>query len=119
MELPNCSRCNAIRDVSDNFCRKCGYQLTPSLPAVRPVTQVLIPAKPVAIPPSVVRGAALLALTTGAEWLLRRMAGNAAKAAGRSLVPSSVLPSKQVKTQGPQEVSVDEILYVRKVQLRR
>ena len=119
MENPICSRCGAARDVSDNFCRKCGSQLTvAALPAVRPPMQV-IQARPVSIPPSVMRGVAVLALSTGAEWLLRRMAGNAAKAAGRSLVPTSVLPSRQVKAQGPTEVSVDEIVYVRKVQLRR
>ncbi len=93
MDNPNCNRCGAARDVSDNFCRKCGSQLTAAtLPAIRPPTQV-IQARPVSIPPSVMRGVAILALSTGAEWLRRRLAGNAASAAGRSLVPVSVRPS--------------------------
>jgi hypothetical protein len=62
---------------------------------------------------------AVLALSTGVEWVLRRAAGNAVKAAGRSLVPGSSTPSGQLKAREPREVTVDEILYVRKVQLRR
>lgn len=89
------------------------------LPAVSTPTAPALPARAVSIPPSVVRGVAVLALGTGLEWVMRRMAGNAAKAAGRALVTASPLPGKQVKSAGPREVSVDEIVYVRKVQLRR
>lgn len=121
MDTPNCNRCGTVRDTTDNFCRKCGHQLTIDVPAVRPVTAVQPTANPinVSIPPSVVRGVAVLALSTGVEWMLRRMAGNAAKAAGRSLIPGTGTPAKQLKDGGPREVTVDEFLYVRKVQLRR
>jgi hypothetical protein len=62
---------------------------------------------------------AVLALSTGEEWILRRAAGNAAKAAGRSLLPGSSRPAKQLGSSEPRQVTVDEVLYVRKVQLRR
>jgi hypothetical protein len=121
VETPNCNRCGAVRETSDNFCRKCGHQLTIDLPAVRP-TGAVQPVKPLAIsvpiPPAVVRGVAVLALSTGVEWMLRRMAGNAAKAAGRSLIPGAG-SSKQLKAGEPRQVTIDEVLYVRKVQLRR
>jgi hypothetical protein len=100
----------------------CGGQLTIDInpmPAVRPAAAV-VPARPVSIPPAVVRGVALLAVSTGVEWALRRMAGNAARSAVRSLIPgASSAVSRPAKAEGPREVSVDEILYVRKVQLRR
>jgi hypothetical protein len=74
----------------------------------------------VPIPPAVIRGAAMLALGTGVEWMMRRMAGNAVRAAGRSLIPGgNNAPAKQLSAAGPREVTVDEVLYVRKVQLRR
>ena len=63
---------------------------------------------------------ALLAVSTGVEWALRRMAGNAARSAVRSLVPgASNGVSRPVKAEGPRDLTVDEFLYVRKVQLRR
>ena len=110
-----CSRCGAQRDTTDNFCRGCGHQLTVNLPAVRSVSP---PARMPSIPPSLVGSVAVLAVGTGLEWLTRRLAGSAARAAGRALVGSK--PNLPARTQptGP-DVSVDEVLYVRKVQLRR
>jgi len=115
----NCNRCGASRDTTDNFCRKCGHQLTITVPAVRPGSSAL-PAKSAPLPTSVVGGVAVLALTTGVEWVMRRMANNAARAAGRALVTrnSTPLPAKGVSAAAP-DVTVDEIVYVRKVQLRR
>ena len=110
--------------MSDNFCRKCGHQLTIDQVTVRssakPATSFQqMPTVTVPIPPAVIRGAAMLALGTGVEWMLRRMAGNAARAAGRSLVPGGgSVPAKHLNA-GPREATVDEVLYVRKVQLRR
>lgn len=118
VEPLTCIRCGAAREIADNFCRKCGHQLTVTVPAVQPAASAL-PSIPVAIPPSVVRGVAVLALSTGIEWAMRRVAGNAARAAGRALVPGSSQPSRQARDASPREVSVDEIVYVRKVQLRR
>jgi hypothetical protein len=71
------------------------------------------------LPPSLVGSVAVLAVGTGIEWLARRMAGSAARAAGRALVSSNrPNPPAKSSTQ-PDSVTVDEVLYVRKVQLRR
>jgi hypothetical protein len=111
-----CGRCNASRETTDNFCRRCGHQLTVNLPAVReeampvPVTKGL--------PPSLIGSVAVLAVGTGLEWLARRMAGNAARAAGRALV-SSERPQPPVPRQArAPDVTIDEVVYVRKVQVR-
>lgn len=121
MDSAHCTRCGSERDTTDNFCRSCGHQLTidvlparrpaPAVPAPRPVT--------VSIPPSVVRGVAVLALGTGVEWMLRRVAGNAVKVAGRSLLPGASASSAKQLQQAPRDLTINEILYVRKVQLRR
>jgi hypothetical protein len=65
---------------------------------------------------------AVLAVGTGLEWLARRMAGTAAKAAGRALIGSSdrsQAPATRRATPSDEAVTVDEVLYIRKVQLRR
>jgi hypothetical protein len=46
------------------------------------------------------------------------MVGSAARAAGRALVGSETSPTTKPAPR-PDDVTVDEILYVRKVQLRR
>jgi hypothetical protein len=115
VEAISCGRCGAKRDTNDNFCRRCGHQLTVNLPAVRSPN---LPAVRRAIPPSLVGSVAVLAVGTGIEWLARRMAGSAARAAGRALIgqerPLAPAPSPRLD-----DVTVDEVLYVRKVQLRR
>jgi len=127
-----CGRCDTPRDIGDNFCRRCGHQLTVNLPALSraegpalsrvegpAVRPSRLPAARRAIPPSLIGSVAVLALGTGLEWLARRAAGSAAKAAGRALVSSQErLPARPSSTP-PRDVSVDEVLYVRKVQLRR
>ena len=67
---------------------------------------------------------AVLALGTGLEWLARRLAANAARAAERALIsresrPAEVRPRSDAATVKPGDVTVDELVYVRKVQLRR
>jgi hypothetical protein len=111
-----CGRCGAARDTADNFCRRCGHQLTVNLPAVSARN---LPAVRKNLPPSLVGSVAVLAVGTGLEWLARRMAGSAARAAGRALIGQErpVIPAKPVARNG--DVTIDEILYVRKVQLRR
>jgi hypothetical protein len=114
-----CGRCNAIRETTDNFCRRCGHQLTVNLPAVRDETMPVPATK--GLPPSLIGSVAVLAVGTGLEWLARRMAGNAARAAGRALVPSeraSPATPRNAQAEAP-EVTIDEVVYVRKVQVRR
>jgi hypothetical protein len=128
VESLKCSRCSNPRDTEDNFCRRCGHQLTveiPSrsaaVPAVRP--NQLPAARTPALPKSLVGSVAVLALGTGVEWLARRFAGSAARAAGRAagraLVGQERLPSRQTNPSAAKSVSVDEIVYIRKVELRR
>ena len=65
---------------------------------------------------------AVLAVGTGLEWLARRMAGTAAKAAGKALIGAADRPrTPATKQSAPSDdtVTVDEVLYIRKVQLRR
>ena len=115
MEAISCGRCGAKRDTNDSFCRRCGHQLTVNLPAVRSQN---LPAVRRSLPPSLVGSVAVLAVGTGIEWLARRMAGSAARAAGRALIGQdrAIVPTPAPR---PDLVTVDEVLYVRKVQLRR
>jgi hypothetical protein len=102
-------------EVSDNFCRRCGRGLRAGLPVVRPA-----PALPQrssgALPPSLVGSVAVLALGTGLEWVARRVFGSAARAAGRALIPGS---DQRIAKTPQAEATIDEFVYVRKVQLRR
>jgi hypothetical protein len=112
-----CGRCGNPRDQADNFCRRCGHQLTVNLPAVRPRN---LPIRVQSLPPSLVGSVAVLAVGTGLEWLARRLVGNASRAAGRALIgrdnsPATTRPAKPTSP----DVSVNEVLYVRKVELRR
>jgi hypothetical protein len=117
VEVLTCGRCGAKRDTADNFCRQCGHQLTVNLPAVRAET---LPAVPRAIPPSLIGSVAVLAVGTGLEWLARRIAGSTARAAGRALISrEQATGDKPRQTATSDDVTVDEFLYVRKVQLRR
>jgi hypothetical protein len=115
VEAIDCGRCGAKRDTNDNFCRRCGHQFTVNLPSVRSQN---LPAVRRSLPPSLVGSVAVLAVGTGIEWLARRMAGSAARAAGRALIGQdrSVVPAAAPRRD---DVTVDEVLYVRKVQLRR
>jgi hypothetical protein len=113
-----CSRCTGPRDDADNFCRRCGHQFAVALPAVRSVN---LPERREqhGLPPSIVGSVALLALGTGAEWLARRLAGTAARTATKAVLGRGRnLPAKSTAS-SPQDVTVDEVLYIRKVQLHR
>jgi hypothetical protein len=115
--MPGCSRCGAERSTEDNFCRRCGRELTVDLPVLR---QERLPVRAQVIPPSLVGSIAVLAVGSSLEWLARRFAGTAARAAGRALVSpirASVGPARGPSEPVPEEI--DEFLYVRKVRLRR
>jgi hypothetical protein len=63
---------------------------------------------------------AVLAVGTGIEWLARRMAGPAARAAGRALISTgSGNRSVAGRRSSDPDVTVDEVVYVRKVQVHR
>jgi hypothetical protein len=112
-----CGRCNASRETTDNFCRRCGHQFTVNLPAVR---EESLPGPAIkGLPPSVVGSVALLAVGTGLEWLARRMAGGAARAAGRALISSDRSQPPATRPKDEPDVTIDEVVYVRKVQVRR
>jgi hypothetical protein len=117
VEKLTCGRCGGARDTQDNFCRACGHQFTVNLPAVResrlPVRQNR------AIPTSLVGSVAVLAVGTGIEWLARRMAGSAARAAGRALVSAERPLQPARRASDSQTVTIDEVVYVRKVEVRR
>jgi hypothetical protein len=116
VDAVDCGRCGARRDTGDNFCRTCGHQFTVNLPAVRSAR--LPSVRRGGLPPSLVGSVAVLAVGTGLEWLARRMVGSAARAAGRALVGVDHGPETKPAPR-PDDVTVDEVLYVRKVQLRR
>jgi hypothetical protein len=121
VEALKCGRCGAARDTNDNFCRSCGHQLTVNLPALR---QSRLPAGPQAIPRSLIGSVAVLAVGTSIEWLARRFAGSAARgavrAAGRALVRQDRVPTTKTGAASPaKNVSIDEVIYVRKIELRR
>ena len=116
MDAVSCGRCGATRETTDNFCRRCGHQFTVNLPAVRSRS---LPAVRRTLPPSLVGSVAVLAVGTGIEWLARRMAGSAARAAGRALIGQDRSVTAAKPAPRPEDVTVDEVLYVRKVQLRR
>jgi len=111
-----CSRCGAPRELDDNYCRRCGRQLTVELPAI---TQSRLPARSQPIPPSLVGSVAVLALGTGIEWLARRLAGSAARAAGRALVGQDRQVSPAGPPQPPPVETTEELVYLRRVRLRR
>jgi len=58
---------------------------------------------------------AVLALGTGLEWLARRLAGNAARAAGRALISPD---RKDATRQEAGASTIEELLYIRKVNIR-
>ncbi|HLF71529.1 MAG TPA: hypothetical protein VI759_05195 [Dehalococcoidia bacterium] len=122
MNSLSCGRCGVTRETTDNFCRQCGHQLTVNLPVVSSVSAPAPPSRQVSIPPSLIGSVAVLAVGTGIEWLTRRFAGSmtraAARTAGRALIGGSdraVARSEEL----PKTMTVDEVLYVRKIQLRR
>jgi len=120
-----CTRCNKDRDSADNFCRNCGLTLTPppqsQLPVVRPAAAVTTARPAPTISRSIVRSVAVLAFGTGLELVTRRLMGSAAKSAGRALT-NGVLPRPSrnaAKSEAADEVTINELVYIRKISLRR
>lgn len=118
MNSLRCPSCTSPRDADDNFCRRCGRQITVNLPAERESTLPAASA-PGGLPPTLVGSVAVLAIGTGLEWLARRVAGNAARAAGRALVRRDGPAAKAPPSTSTPPVTVKEVLYIREVELRR
>jgi hypothetical protein len=118
MSSLKCTDCGFPRDAFDNFCRNCGRQITVNLPAVQ---ESNLPAPVRSIPPSLVGSVALLAVGTGVEWLARRMASNAARAVGRAIVNRELpaRPARKAPQRPADAITIDEIVYIRQVNLRR
>jgi len=111
-----CPSCGASRDADDNFCRRCGRQITVTLPALRPAN---LPAESKGIPPSLIGSVAVLALGTGLEMLARRVAGGAAKGAARAAGRALLNRTSPAAAKAEPAVRVDEVLFIRQVHLRR
>jgi hypothetical protein len=106
-----------VRETTDNFCRVCGHQFTVNLPAVH---ETRLPARTSGgLPPSVVGSVAVLAAGTALEWLARRLMNSAARAAGRALVSADPLQPPAPRPSASPDVTIDEVLYVRKIEVRR
>ena len=121
--LLHCPLCSAAYDDGDNFCRRCGASLDGSrLPAVRDSYDVVPWQSPV---PALVRGAAVVAVGTLAEMLVRRLVGRALRP-GRARLP--VKRAAEESASAPVEPNdslpadtqlVSETLLLRRVRLRR
>ena len=117
MAALQCASCGASRDPQDNFCRRCGRQITVNLPAIQ---ERALPVESRGIPPSLIGSVAVLAIGTGLEWVARRMAVGAARAAGRALVSKTEPRSERSRaTVNNEAAMIDEVLYIRQVHLRR
>lgn len=118
-----CGRCSLACDPEDNFCRHCGLSLRehqlpsvhegPHLPAVRELS----------VPSVVAKGAAVVAVGTIAEAILRRLVGGVLRH-GPSMPR---MPAKRAKgevvpkeDETPEETHVlSETLFVRHLRIRR
>jgi hypothetical protein len=114
-----CPGCGIPRDIGDNYCRRCGRQITVNLPEVRPSS---LPAEVRTIPPSLIGSVAVLALGTGLEWAARRLATGAAKsaarAAGRALLSRGTASQTQAHNDAAVRI-VEEVLYIRQVRIQQ
>ena len=117
-----CGRCAGERGPDDHFCRHCGLALDErNLPAVRgPNTPAVW--RP-SLPPTVVRGAAVVAAGKLAEILLRRMARNVFQ---RESKPSKKPPRPDKAEVVPRDEQlpedaevVSETFFMRRIRLRR
>jgi len=116
-----CPSCGLARDIGDNFCRRCGRQITVNL-AESHGTELTTETR--AIPPSLIGSVAVLALGTGLEWAARRLAAGAAKtaarAAGRALLSRAAPEPERGPVASDRTVGiVEELLYIRQVRVKQ
>ncbi len=121
LETVLCGRCATLGDADDNFCRHCGLSLTEQqLPSVRDGRALAAVRRP-PLPAAVVRGAAIVAVGTLAELLVRRLVRGALRQ-GASVVR---LPVRRAKREGIAESLPDDAqvvtdtLLLRRIRIRR
>ena len=118
-----CSRCTGNCDAADSFCRYCGRALREtSLPSV-PDRQTAAAVWQPPLPPTVIKGAAVVAATKLAEILLRRAARNVfqrgergAKAAARK-AKGEVITREEAAPEATDVVT--ETFVMRRIRIRR
>ena len=113
-----CPSCGLTRDIGDNYCRRCGRQITVNLVESRG-TELTTETR--AIPPSLIGSVAVLAIGSGLEWAARRMGAGAAKTAARA-AGRALLSRGSAKEQPPTHAAttvVEEMIYIRQVEVRR
>lgn len=106
--------CGAAYDAGDNYCRACGLPLRHDVPAVRESYPAAV-WQP-RVPPAVVRAAGVLAASTLAEYLARRLV-NRALSPVRALVPGRPRAVQKSNHDEPAEI-FSETLVVRRFHIR-
>ena len=114
MDTAFCPSCGSTIEPDDNFCRKCGTAMCASLPTVRPA---MTPAmwQPHVSP--VMKGAAVMAVGTVGQLLLRRMVGNVL--GGDKKRRSLRLGRRNDDGMSDEAQIITEMVMVRRVRLRR
>ena len=116
-----CGRCEAVCEVDDNFCRKCGLSLrvSESLPSVRSSSLPII--RQPSVPAVVVRGAAFVAAGKIAEIIARRMVRSVfQRSNGSKNLPATAKQGEVVPRDDMAETTViSETLLTRRIHFRR
>ncbi len=112
-----CPSCGAGVGNDDNFCRKCGIAVRAALPALR---QNSVPTawQPAVSP--VMKGAAVMAAGTVAQFLLRRVVGNVLDAARpRKRSPLRITRPRERDGMVDDAQIITEMVMMRRVRVRR
>jgi hypothetical protein len=115
MNTSVCPDCDSVVDPDDNFCRRCGAAVAAArLPAVRPEMAATIWQPRV---PRVVKGAAVMAMGTVGQYLVRRAITNV-------LTGGRPRPSRAVRVQRDDGLVdeaqiITETVMMRRVRIRR
>ncbi len=116
-----CSRCDAVCDSADNFCRQCGASLhgDPQLPSVRP--NALPAIRQPSVQAVVVRGAAIVAATKIAEIVARRIVRNIFRRNGKpEHLPATSSDAEVISGEAISgEAVVSETFLTRTIRFRR
>ncbi len=121
----NCDTCQAHVASDDNFCRRCGVVLRPTVENLRlPVKREA--AQPPTVwrqaAPAVARGAALIMAGVAAEWLVRSAAKRAVALPFRSrnhATKNRAPATRRIDQPANDTLAVSETVFVRRLILRR